>query len=229
VRVRLAPVLREPEVVVTAAEWNLLVALDGTPTVRELVARRGQPMLDVCRDLKGLVDRGALELGVDLAVPDGSAAVGAVAGAGAVGGVVAAGRAHGSDDGPEHAYRDPDTIGTSLLDPSEPYAPDAADAEHLVSAPGMAVAAEVDALAAEADTVAAGIVDRMARSRNAVPDVFATRSEASGDAVVGSAVDPAVNGRPADVTERGAVTTATEDVAPDRGALLRLFSALKDS
>jgi Domain of unknown function (DUF4388) len=220
VRVRLAPVLREAEVVVTAQEWNLLVALDGPPTVRELVARRGEPMLDVCRDLKGLVDRGALELGADLAVRDASA------GASADDAVVPADRPAGSDAAPERAYRDPDTVGISLLDPSEPYAP---DAEHLVSAQGMAVAAEVDAVAAEAETVAADIVDRMARSRHPVPDVFANVGEASGNAAVDSAVDPATNGSRADVTERVATTTEAEDAAPDRGALLRLFSALKDS
>jgi hypothetical protein len=217
VRVRLAPVLREPEVVVTAQEWNLLVALDGTPTVRELVARRGQPMLDVCRDLKGLVDRGALELGVDLALPDVSAGAATPADSSAV--------------APEHAYRDPEPVGISLLDASEPYAPVAVRAEPVASAQGMAVAAEVDAVAAEAETVAADIVDRMARTRQPLPDVFATVAEVSGHGAVDAvdaAVDPAMSGRREDVTERGATTTEAE-AAPDRGALLRLFSALKDS
>jgi hypothetical protein len=68
-RVRLAPVLRAEEIVVSAHEWGLLVALEGLPSVRELVARRGQPMIEVCRSLKDLVDRGAIEVGADLGMP----------------------------------------------------------------------------------------------------------------------------------------------------------------
>jgi hypothetical protein len=62
-RVRLAPVLQAEEIVVSAQDWGLLVALQGTPSIRDLVARRREPMMDVCRQVKELVDRGAIEVG----------------------------------------------------------------------------------------------------------------------------------------------------------------------
>jgi hypothetical protein len=168
VRVRLAPVLRDDEIVVTAGEWSLLVALEGTPTVRDLIARRHQPMMQVCRDLKGLVDRGAVEIGAEV-VP-------AAAGRGESG-------HHGVDPSSSgHASR--------LLDHSEPYAPDADDlaasgsgavaaAGAVLAAGADAIAAEADAATAEADAVAAGIVTRMTRSRRSVPDVFANGDDSA--------------------------------------------------
>jgi hypothetical protein len=62
-RLRLAPELRDEQIVVTAAQWAVLAGLEGRPTVRELVAATGQPLLDVCRRVKDLVDRGAVEVG----------------------------------------------------------------------------------------------------------------------------------------------------------------------
>jgi Domain of unknown function (DUF4388) len=191
VRVRLAPVLRDDEVVVTAREWSLLVALEGMPTVRELVARRQQPMMDVCRDLKGLVDRGAVEIGAEVPVV-------------------------------------PATV--SLLEPSEPYAPDADD---------FVTAEAVAAAAADADAVAAGIVSRMARPRLSTPDVFAGADEVPADAVpsvgidvtrgVTVSADAVTSGSQVSAADGGEAATEAEEAAPDRGALLRLFSALKES
>jgi hypothetical protein len=218
VRVRLAPVLREDEVVVTAREWSLLVALDGSPTVRELVARRMQPMMEVCRDLKGLVDRGALEIGA--AVPDGRSAVDV--------GTAASDALTAPEPRPAVPHPDlADTI-VSRLEPSQPYAPDAytPDADDFVTAEDAAAAA------ADADAVAAGIVSRMARSRSALPDVFASGDDHPADAAdaEGAGVLTEVPATvPATAADRGGAAADADESAPDRGALLRLFSALKEN
>ncbi len=207
VRVRLARVLRDDEVVVTAREWIVLVALEGTPTVRELVARCPQPMIEVCRDLKGLVDRGAVEIGVDVvpepaAVPDvRPTSAGAAAGPVGVGAVEAAASEMLSEMAAEV--------------PSEVYAPDSDD---FVTAEAAAEAA------ADADAVAAGIVSRMGRSRLSVPDVFPS-DDGPGDAGAAGTVLTEV----AAAADSGRAATEPEEAAPDRGALLRLFSALKES
>jgi Domain of unknown function (DUF4388) len=231
VRVRLAPVLRDAEVVVTAREWSLLVALEGTPTIRELVARCTQPMMEVCRDLKGLVDRGAVEIGA--AVPDDRATVEIHVPEGRV---------------PEgRAAAEPTTNGVrrgapestvSLLEPSEPYAPDA----YVPEADEFVTAEDAAAAAADADAVAAGIVRRMARSRTSMPDVFASHDDQPTEVpVTGAAATAGISathaGEPhADATmntakaaDRAEAATDPEEALPDRGALLRLFSALKEN
>jgi hypothetical protein len=267
VRVRLARVLRDDEVVVTAREWGLLVALEGTPTVRELVARCPQPMIEVCRDLKGLVDRGAVEIGVDV-VPEMAAAAEPTAAPG----VRATPDPAASEALSEMAAgRDHDRSGetVSLLETAEPYAPDtsapdtsasdtsasntsapdtlapdtlapdtlapdtlapdtsgldtyAPDSDDFVTAEAAAEAA------ADADAVAAGIVSRMSRSRLSVPDVFPADEAREGLPADAGAVLTEV---PAAGTDRGGPATGpeTDDATPDRGALLRLFSALKEN
>jgi hypothetical protein len=222
VRVRLARELRDDEVVVTAREWSLLVALEGTPTVHELVARRSQPMIEVCRDLKGLVDRGAVEIGVDLvpeitAVPE-VAAVPEVPSPAEVDGS-AGSSSEVPSEVPAGRRRDRrDRSGGSALEPAEPYAPEAhtPDSDDFVTAEAAAEAA------ADADAVAAGIVSRMARSRLSVPDVFPSDDDAD---EAGAALAEIA----AAAADRGGAATSAEEAAPDRGALLRLFSALKES
>ena len=106
-----------------------------------------------------------------------------------------------------------------LLEPTEPYAPgpSAPDADDFVTAEDAASAA------ADADAVAAGIVSRMSRPRPAMPDVFASHDDRPADA-------PAVLTEvPATTADRGGAATDTEETAPDRRALLRLFSALKEN
>ena len=63
VRLRLAAALPDEQIVIRAAEWTLLTGVQAGPTVRELVASVGEPLLDVCRAVKDLVDRGAIEVG----------------------------------------------------------------------------------------------------------------------------------------------------------------------
>ncbi len=163
VRVRLAAVLHDDEIVVTAREWSLLVALDGTPSVRDLVARRRQPMMEVCRDLKGLIDRGAVEVGADVEPPN-----------------VRVERSHRVVD-----------AAPSTLEPSEPHAPDADDVA--ATGPGRLATFAADAVvAAEAEAVTTGLV-----SGGGTPEPGAARGE-------------------------------PENTSEDRGALLRLFSGLKE-
>jgi hypothetical protein len=193
-RVRLASVLRADEIVVSAREWSLLVALEGRPSVRELVAPHGRPMVEVCRTLEELIERGAIEVAAvestrDPAIPDAR---------------VERGRRRAEAVPPEHAH----------IDVEEPYAPDSDAVTTAVDA--IAEAEAADALAtAEADAVAAGLVSRMTRNRGAVPDVFASDPEGP----AGPAAEPGAVGPGA----------AADDVPQDRGALLRLFSALKES
>jgi hypothetical protein len=188
VRVRLAPVLRSEDIVLSAHEWKLLVALEGTPTVREVVADQRSSMIEVCRGLKALIDRGAIEVGTDMGRADL--------------------RSHGGSGSQSVAS----STATSLLDPSEPYAPAAGGAD-----------SEVEAVAAvEAEAVAAGLVSRLSRARRPVPDAFAGADDSP---VIHAdfSVDPGHGSGPTESSE-----SATGDDSQDRGALLRLFSALKE-
>jgi hypothetical protein len=58
----LAPSLPSDEIVVNGAEWALLARLDGATAVRELPARTGTSLIEVCRALVGLVRRGAIDV-----------------------------------------------------------------------------------------------------------------------------------------------------------------------
>jgi hypothetical protein len=104
-----------------------------------------------------------------------------------------------------------------------PYAPvsdgaTTAAVTHAVDAIAEAEAADARATA-EADAVAAGLVSRMTSARRSVPDPFpaeepADRAEADETALPKAAA---------------AVRASEDEVPQDRGALLRLFSALKES
>lgn len=208
-RVRLAPVLRADEIVLTASEWGLLVGLVGTPSIRELIARAGLPMIEVCRTVADLVDRGAIE----------------------VGGTIDSGK---SGEVPEvriepgRRGREAATPGPlHALEATEPYAPVSDAVTNAVDAIAAVEAADAIA-AAEADAVAAGLVSRMTKNRRAIPDVFASGSDeeaADSDEATGPAA-PVPEVLPASpATEAG---SASDDAQQDRGALLRLFSALKE-
>ena len=181
VRVRLAPVLRGEEIVLTAQEWSLLVALEGMPSVREVVARRHEPVLQVCRLVKDLVDRGAIDIGTDLARPENRMAVPAETESELETEVeVEVVLDPPTEMSPGRARRGREAASVSQLAPSEPYAPSAAPS---------ASQAGVAAVSAAADAVAAA-------------EAEAASEVASGD--------------------------SGGDGSQDRGALLRLFSALKE-
>ena len=202
-RVRLVAEMRTEEIVISAAEWRLLAGLEAVPSVRAMVAHHGRPMIELCRSLKDLVDRGAIEIGTDFEVP--AARSGA------------------------------------LIEIGAPYAPEDKAPRHREF---EAVATAVDAIAAaeaadaaadaEADAVAAGLVNRMSRSRRPVPDVFADSDADSDldtddrDEVRDSDESPSVDRPTAAAADTPAADDDASDVPQDRGALLRLFSALKE-
>jgi hypothetical protein len=188
-RVRLAPVLRGEQIVVSAEEWKLLIALTEMPTVREVVAEQHSTMMTVCRALKDLVDRGAVEVGVDLArrIPPASAPL----------------------------VR-PVLVSSAGTQTDEPTGDTGVFAE--------AAAADLVA-AAEAEEAAADLVGRMARTRPATPDAFAEPDESPTERAVMVTEDEEM----AQVAAREFAGQSNDgEAAPDRGALLRLFSALKE-
>jgi Domain of unknown function (DUF4388) len=143
VRLRLAAALPadDQQIVIRAAEWALLARLPAQPTVRELVAALGEPLLDVCRRAKDLVDRGAIEVAVATGTPvaAGAAAEATPAPAPDVAPEPAAPR---DDPLPPVETRPPDArhrpardrsalheATAQLLDPTEPYAPEAVEPE----------------------------------------------------------------------------------------------------
>lgn len=172
-RLRLAPVLRDDEIVLRVAEWAVLVALEPMPTVRELVALRGEPLLEVCRLVKDLVDRGAVEVA---AAREPATAAGAPVR-----------RAERRDD--RRAALEAATAG--ILDPMEPYAPEAVEPEP-----------EPVRVAADPPRVVVWEPAAEVREPVAVPEP---------------------------VGARAAAEPASDEPSADRGALLRLFSALKEN
>jgi len=61
-RAKLAEELGVEELPVDRERWQLLVAIDGRRSVRELVRRTNRPVLEVCHALLGLVDAGAVAI-----------------------------------------------------------------------------------------------------------------------------------------------------------------------
>ena len=156
-RVRLAPVLRADEIVVTAREWSLLVALEGTPSVRELVSPRGRPMIEVCRTREG-----SGRPGRDRGRRRGCGAERRPRPACGAGRCRRRERRRRSRLGRRRPDRGAGAVCPVLA--ARPAAVDVADA---------AVEAADAIAAAEADAVAAGLVSRMTKNRRAVPDAFA--------------------------------------------------------
>ena len=72
-RIRLADELGVEELVVDRERWQLIVALDGRRSVRDLVRKTNRPVLEVCHAILELVDSGAVNVGPPPAVPVGRA------------------------------------------------------------------------------------------------------------------------------------------------------------
>jgi Domain of unknown function (DUF4388) len=70
-RIRLADELGVDELVIDRERWQLIVALDGRRTVRDLVRKTNRPVLEVCHAILELVDSGAVNVGPPPAVPVG--------------------------------------------------------------------------------------------------------------------------------------------------------------
>jgi len=61
-RVRLAEELGVDQITIDRDRWELLVAMDGRRTVRELVRKTNRPILEVCHAIVELVDAGAVSV-----------------------------------------------------------------------------------------------------------------------------------------------------------------------
>ncbi len=68
-RLLLLDSLEVAELVIDRARWELIVAIDGRRTVRELVRRTGRPELEICHAVLELVDAGAVGV-LDPAPPE---------------------------------------------------------------------------------------------------------------------------------------------------------------
>lgn len=68
-RIRLTEELRVDELTVDRERWQLIVALDGRRSVRDLVRRTSRPVLDVCHAIVELVEAGAVNVGPAPAPP----------------------------------------------------------------------------------------------------------------------------------------------------------------
>jgi uncharacterized protein DUF4388 len=68
-RIRLADELGIEELTVDRERWQLIVALDGRRSVRDLVRKTNRPVLDVCHAILSLVDAGAVNVGAPPAAP----------------------------------------------------------------------------------------------------------------------------------------------------------------
>ena len=68
-RIRLADELRVDALTVDRERWQLIVALDGRRSVRDLVRKTSRPVLDVCHAIVELVEAGAVSVGPAPAPP----------------------------------------------------------------------------------------------------------------------------------------------------------------
>ena len=59
---QLSPEIGADSITLSSAEWALAVGLDGRATVRELVDTRQTSLLEICREIAALVERGAVRL-----------------------------------------------------------------------------------------------------------------------------------------------------------------------
>jgi hypothetical protein len=198
-RARLCGELGADEITLDRDRWRLLVALDGRRTVRDVVHETVRSVLDICHELVDLVAAGAIE--ILEAPPD-------------PGDADYAENAVSDGDGAHHPDED-DSEGDSERLPV-PAAPP------VVAAPGGAVTPEAP--------YGPGVDD----------PAYAPGLRAS---TGGDDSAPAVEPGPEVVSERGLpdgvpdgevldeeLAAALESVDPrDRGAFLRLFSALRDA
>jgi uncharacterized protein DUF4388 len=68
-RMKLADDLGVDELTLDRERWQLVVAIDGRRSVRDLVRKTDRPVLDVCHTILSLVDAGAVNVGAPPAAP----------------------------------------------------------------------------------------------------------------------------------------------------------------
>jgi hypothetical protein len=223
VRPVLAPELGTDTIIVDQARWRLLVTLDGRRSVRDVMHATQRSVLDICNALKELVEEGAVEIAAALEVAPAPAAQPSAP--------VAAGLG---------ALHELATVATEMPDPFA-----GADDEPVAAEP-----AADDELEAQAETEAEPDADDDAVDDTAedATDEDATDEDATGEAATDDApVDESAVAEDdtADTdteTETAVAHSAVGEPLPtlnpngldetdprDRGALLRLFSALRDT
>jgi Domain of unknown function (DUF4388) len=215
-RPALSPALGADSVLVDQALWRLIVSLDGNRTVRDVMRHTERGVLDTCNALKRLVEMGAVEIlpeTSDTLEPtgDGQAAIDAAEAASMLadvaGSVEPGAEPHDGEDG-EEADALAEHAGSEALDAGT----DGADAA--AEAPGAGEpAAAADPAAAPMPDPFAGAEDEAAMEPYPAGAEEALASEAGAD----------LDGVPLGAGH------LEEGDPRDRGALLRLFSALRDT
>jgi hypothetical protein len=208
---QLAPDLPGDAITLTAAEWSLAVTLDGRVSVRELSDERAVSLLAICEEIADLVERGAVRLNEHRSFARRTRRAGNAAGSGPAGT-----DEHGNYEAP-------------LVVPVAPYGPGVDEA-----APSTAI------LSAAASDEVVGAVE-VVESASAAAGLPGAESDAAigssplhdpADAPVTEPVDDQVAGGPSGERDAGDREDAPGDgveEARDRGALLRMFSALRDA
>lgn len=215
---QLAPELTGEEITLTAAEWSLAVTLDGRVSVRELSDERAGSLLEICEEIADLVERGAVRLNEHRSFARRTRRAGNAAGSGPA----------GTD---EHSgYEAP------LVVPVAPYGPGVDEpATSATSARDQAV--DLSAVASDEMVAMVEMVESApdgAGQPGAESDTAFGPSPLHGpaEARVTEAGDGPVEGRASGERDADDHEDAPGDAveeARDRGALLRMFSALRDA
>ncbi len=212
--------LASDEIVVTAREWAVLALLDGATPVRDLPQRCQESLVEVCRALAALVRRGAVEVATDLG-PDVAAPSllerhpAHLSGPDALGEALTSEFASLGTDGEiagSRTRRDAlEAIATieSLVEPLAPYAPIAAEPD---PGHGPSPVALDDALEEALES---------ALDQASDVDVDVDRDGGAGDGAGDGGEDAPDGSQP----KRRRDAPAADG---DRGAMLRLFSALRE-
>lgn len=215
-----------------AERWKLVVAVDGRRTVRQIVHKLNARVIDVCRELAALIEVGAVRMSktprtAAFAEPD-------------------------AGDRDEERYAGGPV--RSLIVPSRPYGPGVDDADPHAATPAPSADGDMVAAAPEAPAPPVEVFDQDIDDGDGVhtetrgaddDDGTAHADDGESDAEDALAASP---GGPRDgvdddrgdaddvaaaveaLKERGELPAdATAEEVRDRGALLRLFSALRDS
>jgi hypothetical protein len=246
-RPRLSPDLRTDSIILDAARWRLVVALDGRRSVREVMHETERSVLDVCNALKDLIEEGAVEVAPPISET-------------ALNSALQHYTSHGSDEAPDapltpEAQEGPEAssemVSPTWSEDDEASMPMDADAPVAAEMPdpfaGTDDMYDFDAQSAIGDApVAVPPVDvpealdafdapapleEPAPAYTPAPPDLSMAPIAPEPDVIDQPVEAFAPEAPAPVPEPPlAAPAGVDDVDPrDRGALLRLFSALRDT
>ncbi len=203
---QLSPEIGGESITLSSAEWAFAVALDGRATVRELVDTRQVSLLEVCREVAALVERGAVRLH--------------------------AGRVAGP---PQRSTPDlddgPDSYAPPVIVPVAPYGPGVEDGTAGVDVESVDV--ESDASDdAEAKSTTRGAKSPTPGGHDAAAEI---ESDPQTDAELEPETSTDVQGEAEAEADQSAAQGGDSSADQgadldnkDRGALLRMFSALRE-